>query len=162
MAKFKPLPTRKAVIELLKYNPETGEFLWNKTMNAKARKGQISGSVDKQGYRRIQICGTKWAAHRLAWLIVYKEDPGELTIDHKDRNKDNNKITNLRKATQAKQNKNKSTCKGYSITGTKTVRYQARIKTNGVSRNLGCYDTPEEARAVYLAAKIEEHTEFVE
>ena len=161
MSNFKPLPTRTAVLNLLNYDKETGVFTWRKALNAKAKAGQVAGTIN-DGYRQIQIGGTKYAASRLAWLIVHNEDPKEFTIDHKDRNRENNRITNLRKATQAKQNKNKSTCKGYSITGTKTVRYQARIKTNGVSRNLGCYDTPEEARAVYLAAKIEEHKEFIE
>ena len=162
MANFEPLPTRTAVLNLLNYDSETGVFTWKKTLNPKARAGQIAGSVNHDGYRRIKMCGGSYGASRLAWLIVYNEDPQEYTIDHKDRNRDNNAITNLRKATQAKQNKNKSTCKGYSITGTKTVRYQARIKINGVSRSLGCYDTAEEARAVYLNAKIKEHPEFIE
>ena len=156
--KAKKLPPLKVVNELLTYDPVTGIFTWNKTRNARCRQGQVAGKVCKDGYRRITINGQSCAAGRLAWLVVHKYDPLEATVDHKDRNRDNNAIENLRLATQKEQNDNKLTSKGATKCGR---RFQARITTNGKTRSLGCYDTPEQARAVYIAAKIEEHTQFV-
>jgi hypothetical protein len=149
------LPTLGVINKLLNYNSKTGEFTWKKDHNAMCRKGQVAGVVDKFGYRRIQIYGRKYAAHRLAWLVVHKCDPGVLTIDHKDRNKDNNIITNLRAVTQAKQNENKlPSRKGVSKVGN---RFQARITVKGKTRSLGCFATIEEAEAAYIDAKIKEH-----
>ena len=157
--KYTKLPPLAVINKLLNYNNETGEFTWKKDHNAMCRKGQVAGVVDKQGYRRIQIYGNKYAAHRLAWLVVHKCDPGVLTIDHKDRNKSNNVITNLRVATQKKQNENKlPRCKGVSKVGN---RFQARITVEGKTRSLGCFATRKEAEAAYIDAKIKEHKYFL-
>tara|TARA_R110002012_G_scaffold288082_1_gene480663 strand:+ start:95 stop:595 length:501 start_codon:yes stop_codon:yes gene_type:complete len=164
MTKSRPLPKLEIVKEKLNYNPETGVFTWKvrPTNGGIVEPGDVAGTVHKQGYRRIGINKVYYAAHRLAWLLVHKEDPGEMTVDHKNKQKDDNRISNLRLLTQAKQNTNKPIQKGFSVTGTKeNPRYQARIKTNGVSRNLGCFGTPEEASAAYRKAKIEEHECFV-
>ena len=156
--KYKKLPSLAVINRLLNYNNKTGEFTWKDDHNALCRKGQVAGVVDNYGYRRIQIYGEKYAAHRLAWLVIHECDPGDLTIDHKDRNKDNNVITNLRATTQKKQNENKlPRKKGVSKCGN---RFQARITVNGKTRSLGCFGTSEEAEAAYIDAKIKEHKVF--
>jgi hypothetical protein len=39
-------------------------------------------------------------------------------------------------------------------------KYRARIRFNGKVINLGGFDTPEEAHAVYLATKLQMHPTF--
>ena len=47
--------------------------------------------------------------------------------------------------------------KGYTLDKRRN-KYQAKIRINNKKIYLGCYDTPEEARAAYLKAKPLYHT----
>lgn len=87
------------LLEQLKYDPLTGVFTWLVTRN-RITQGDVAGSVSKEGYRVIRIDGEHHKAHRLAWFYVHGSWPSGI-IDHKDGNKDNNKIKNLRDTSQA-------------------------------------------------------------
>lgn len=64
------------------------------------------GWLDKSsGYHRIQIGSETWMLYRLIWIYHYGEIPVGMTVDHKDHDKTNNKIENLRLATRSEQNK---------------------------------------------------------
>lgn len=64
------------------------------------------GWIDqKSGYHRIQIAANTWMLYRLIWIWHYGEISVGMTIDHKDHDKNNNKIENLRLATRSEQNK---------------------------------------------------------
>lgn len=82
----------------------------------------------------------------LAWYYVY----GEVTkVDHKDRNKINNAINNLRKATH-QQNMANQDIRYNNELGVKGVqkrgnRYRAQITVNYKVIHLGTYNTLEEA-----------------
>jgi hypothetical protein len=87
----------------------------------------------------------------------------EQEIDHIDGDGTNNRWENLREATRAQNNAN---CRGYNKCGIKGV-YQrgpswiAQISPNGGrSIHLGCFRTPEEAHAAYLAAAHKYFGEF--
>ena len=62
-----------------------------------------------------------------------------------------NRRVNIRIVTQSENMQNRR-AKGYSW-NTASKKYHARIMVNSVNRNLGLYDTREEARAAYVAAK---------
>ena len=159
---MKPLPNLELINELLSYDRNTGVFTWKKS-SPRAKAGSVAGSIHKKGYRYIKIKGSNHAAHRLAWYICTGVEP-EDTVDHKDRNKDNNAISNLRVASLSVQQENTLCAKGYRLvqkTPQSKPRYQVRIRVNGAVRYVGCFDTPEEARDAYIAAKIEEHSHFV-
>jgi hypothetical protein len=103
----KPLPSINRLREDLTYNPDTGEIMWAKPRTG-VTVGAIAGSVCKhRGYRRINIYQQMWPAHRIAWALHYGVDPHPLTIDHINRDKTDNRITNLRTATQSEQNRNR-------------------------------------------------------
>lgn len=101
-------------------------------------------------------------AHRLAWKLVYGVDPDD-QIDHRDLNKDNNAISNLRHATNSNnaQNSlgsgNKHGLKGVRRT---SGRFYGRIYHQGHRVNLGAFDTAQEAHAAYAKAAADLFGEF--
>ena len=84
---------------LLEYDGTTGVFHWKGT-------GERAGSIQDKGYRTIEIGGRSYYAHRLAWLYTYGSWPND-ELDHIDRNKDNNSISNLRDVSRSENNRNR-------------------------------------------------------
>lgn len=92
-----------------KYNPETGLLLKRKAsrewfysdyaMNRwNLRINQPITRKDKRGYLSY-VSGTKsYYVHRLIWLYVHGEQP--TLIDHIDRDRSNNRLTNLRETSR--------------------------------------------------------------
>lgn len=74
------------------YNPLTGELIRKTQKNA-------NGSYDKDGYLILKFKGKQYKAHRLAWLHYYGSFPVGI-IDHKNRVRTDNRISNLRDTTQ--------------------------------------------------------------
>lgn len=58
------------------------------------------------GYLMIKILGREIYSHHIAWYLFYGKWP-VMQIDHKDRDRSNNRIDNLQEATGSIQNKNK-------------------------------------------------------
>ena len=81
------------------YDSESGYLL---------RNGKRAGGPHPTGYRRIEVFGRQFYEHRIAWALYYNEDPYPLEIDHINRNRSDNVISNLRRVTVAEQNMNKS------------------------------------------------------
>lgn len=123
--KFHPLPPVDLVRELLTYCPETGVFRWKKTLSNRAKTGSQAGAPNGKGYVEIKIDKKVYKAHRLAWLYVYEQDPGQSEIDHKDLNKGNNSIGNLRLVTRKQNNENIPTPKN-NTSGIRGVSYQKK------------------------------------
>lgn len=149
--------------ELLHYDPDTGLFTWLVDANHKVKAGTVAGALEATGYVRIYVKGKPYKGHRLAWLYMTGEWPSDI-LDHKDRNRANNRWRNLREATRG-QNRANSRANGNSRTGLKGVRrhgskFEAQINSNGVKVYLGIYDTPDEAAAIYRLAARDMHGEF--
>jgi hypothetical protein len=151
--------------EILSYDPDTGVFRWKVSETNRVSVGGVAGSQNGDGYTRIMIGKKKYRAHRLAWLHVYGEWPAKY-VDHVDGDRSNNKITNLREATNAQNMRN---CGAYATntSGFKGVtfhkhrrRWHARINIPSKQIHLGYFDTPEEAHAAYCAAAAKLHGEF--
>jgi hypothetical protein len=148
---------------LLDYDPLTGVFVWRES-KGRAKKGSVAGSLRPDGYLKVVIDGQQYLLHRLAWFYVYGVWPSE-TVDHKDTNRQNNAIENLREATYQQNNCNKLNEMGAS--GFKGVswhscsrKWMARIKSFRKTVYLGIFDTPEQAHEAYCAAAREVHGEF--
>lgn len=150
--------TQQRLIELVSYNPETGEFI-NKISRGNLIAGCNIGGIDNSnGYARICIDGKRYKAHRLAWLYVYGNFPKNF-IDHVDGNKSNNKISNLRECSHAQnhQNRLKNSTNNCGFLGVhfsiSTGKYRAQIQLDGENRHIGLFDSPEEAHNAYLSEK---------
>jgi hypothetical protein len=132
--------THTELLSYLFYCPETGVFTWRQD-NGRAREGQIAGRAT-WGYIGIKIDHREYKAHRLAWFYMTQEWPPD-QVDHKDRNRANNRWTNLRLATN-KQNHENLPVLRTNKSGVPGVRWDARrgkwfsfIRSNGRMKNLG-------------------------
>lgn len=134
------------LLELFSYSH--GTLIWNTT-------NKIAGSRANDGYIGIQINNKKYQAHRLIWMYHYGKIPAGMEIDHKNRDRADNRIDNLRLVT-VQENKFNRKGKGYTYIKS-TSKYKSQIKINGKSINLGHFDTPEEASEAYLKAKKDLH-----
>jgi HNH endonuclease/AP2 domain len=150
--------TRARLMELLRYDPETGEFYW------RARNGNRAGGVSGDGYWYIMIDGKSYLAHRLAWLYVHGYFPEEL--DHINRIRSDCRIVNLREATrsQGRMNSsvhrdNRSGFKGVSW-DKRADKYRAQIAFRGKNVQLGSFGTAREAAMAYDYVAVRVFKEF--
>ena len=164
MANHKPMPPYDELSRHLKYDPCTGRAIWLISPTHTIPAGSIAGYFGK--YHLIHYKNKLYKAHRLFWFLQTKQDPGDLTIDHIDENKLNNKFSNLRLATYSEQaqniSKRKSNKSGHrGVFWDKTrQKYLAFINFNGKFLNLGRYKTFEQAVATRQAKELELHGQF--
>lgn len=170
--------TAEYVRSRLDYDPETGVFVWKPITDLSAARfmvrwnnryaGKVAGVTRRDGYRGISFnCRTAYLAHRLAWLMTTGSFPAT-GIDHINRNRADNRLVNLREATQAENlrnlplfNTNKTGYKGVSVRkGVKNPTWRAHIVFNNKQICLGSFSTPEEAAAAYQRASAKYHREF--
>lgn len=127
------------------------------------RTNRIAGGLTKEGYIRIRLNGVEYRAHRIVWELHNGKIPEGMLIDHINRIKTDNRIENLRLATQSQNLNNQpgrsklGLPKGVQLHNSK---YRAKITINGKSIHLGVFDTPEEAGKAYEDKAIELHGEF--
>ena len=141
--------------QLLAYELETGIFTWRVSRGGWGA-GRVAGRLNPDGYIRIGFNGKQIPAHIIAWAIAHGEWPSQ-KIDHINGVRSDNRISNLRLATQS-QNVANSRIRSNNTSGYKGVsmvasgRWLATIKVHGKSRNLGTHDTPEAAHEAYMMA----------
>jgi hypothetical protein len=152
--KFCPLPEN--IRDLLAYDPETGILTRLVRTSNRIKVGDVAGSFSKtSGYINVRVNGKLYLAQRIAWFLHYGVDPGETRIDHEDTDGANNRITNLRKATNGQNRANSTPSCESGMKGAYRLpsgRYQASITVNENPIYLGSFDTAEEAHAAYMAA----------
>jgi hypothetical protein len=118
--------TQKRLKDLLHYDPDTGIFICKEYRGPNAQTGDIAGCVNKQGYGQIQIDCKQYKAHRLAWLYMKGYFPKNINIDHLDRDKTNNKFSNLRLVSQQCNVRNCGNLKN-NTSGVKGVHWDNRV-----------------------------------
>lgn len=123
------------------------------------------GNTCAKGYIRFKVANQSFAAHRIAWALHHGEWP-DMAIDHKDRNPSNNRLCNLRLASNASNLHNKG-CMPFNTSGYKGVgfnkahgRYVALISVRGLQHWLGTYEDPALAAMAYDRAATYFHGEF--
>ena len=152
-------PIDKTYQQLLIFDHKAGNLLWKargvKDWDARFAN-KIAGSVGKSGYSelRTKLNGeyAHYMSHRVAWFLYYDVDPLNFQIDHIDGNRINNKVRNLRLATnsfnqQAKLRREKTFYKRE-----RQNTFYASISVNGNCIYLGDYKTEAEARVAYEEA----------
>lgn len=152
--------------ELLDYDRETGIFKWKVNVGrwGRTKAGTITGSPDFYGHLRIQVDGTLYYAHRLAWLIVTGSWP-DGDVDHIDGCPSNNRISNLRDVLHQTNTENRRRATNNKASGMpmgvsvdkRDGGIRADITVDGRALSLGRFRSPEQAHEAYLKAKRELH-----
>lgn len=170
------LPSPELLRKLLSYDPEIGALTWlprtpdmfpdkgrprdkmcaawnkqfagKQAFTSKKMKGHLFGSIFDRDYQ----------THRVIWAIVHGEWP-ENQIDHINGDPADNRIGNLRKVTNAENNRNRART-GRNTSGVVGVywckvksKWFARIWVNQRGIRLGFFATFEEACAARKAAE---------
>jgi HNH endonuclease/AP2 domain len=150
--------TQDLLKELFDYDAETGNLIWRVNRNNhKALAGDVAGTVKADGYRKIRINGRRPYAHRIVWLWHHGSLP-DGDIDHIDNNPLNNRIENLREATNTQNQANKSrqsnNTSGYPgvVFHKATGKWNAKINVDGRRIHLGLWDNKKQAHIRYLRA----------
>lgn len=149
--------TQERASRLIVYDPLTGIVTWKWNYQRPDLIGQRAGWQDDHGYWRLTIDGGTYYAAHIGWLLIHGHHP-KIMLDHENNIPDDDRLDNLREATKgqnaanSKMNiRNTSGYKGASYCYT-TGRWRADIQIHGQRKNLGRYDTPEEAHQVWLKA----------
>lgn len=150
--------TQEKLRSLLGYDPLTGLFSRRSEDCSVIRPKPNAG-----GYLRIFVDGKLHYAHRLAWLYVNGSFPPS-QIDHVNLDKSDNRIANLRLATQQENSQNfpKTKRNTSGIPGVhwckRDGKWCARIRIgNGLRLTIGYYDELSDAAVAVADAKARYH-----
>ena len=150
------------VARLFTYDREAGVLYWRIRDRNTIRRKYVAGSIKgaKDGYRRVGIKGKTYQEHRIIMMLCFGHIPENAEIDHINHVRDDNRLVNLRFATQGENLKNQSVS-SKSTTGVTGVyfsmsrnKFIAQIKVNRQVHYLGCYNTLEEAAAARAEANL--------
>lgn len=144
----------------LSLKPDTGVLVW-RISSGSARAGKAASSVASTGYGRVKVDGVTYPSHRVVWALYHGEFP-DGPIDHINGNRSDNRVSNLRRASNSQNQMNRG-----SATGRKGVtwsaargKWLARCAANGRRHHVGYFDDVESALAAYRAKAVELHGEF--
>lgn len=148
----------------LRYDSRSGLFEWKASNSNRTKIGSVAGTVNAKGRRIIRIGTYNYHANVLAWLYFYGRWPVS-DVDHKDLNKSNDAIDNLREATRSQnmangplRKDNKAGFKG--VVKTSSGRFRATIRIGRKQSHIGTYESAEDAHAAYFAKAKEVYGEF--
>lgn len=139
-----------------KWSAERRRNKWNSQF-----AGKVAGGL-RSGYLRIRLDGVKYTAAHIIWFMTHGQWPAN-QIDHKDGVRSRNILDNLREATNAEncQNRKKRKTNKSGYTGVheegNSGKWKSEIQVKKERIYLGTFNTKEEARNAYLAAKSMHH-----
>lgn len=153
--------SREEVLNLLEY--KEGVLYW-KTSRQGVKKNRLAGSTIAGGYRHISINGVYFYVHRLVFLIHHGFIPEK--VDHINGIRNDNRIENLRAATQSQnlwnmkiRSSNKSGVKGVFFCNTKK-KWVAKFNMYYKAYYAGSFNTIEEAEEAIIKKREILHKEF--
>ena len=124
---------------ILKANPNGSRYEW--------RVGKPWGGIGSLGYHVGKFRGSTYFHHRVIWFLMTGEDPGEQTVDHKDRDRSNNRWENLRLLDGAKEQAFNKGALGYRV---ERRKLRVRFNNGTTIESLGNYTCPLLARIVSM------------
>ena len=113
--KAKSLPDQSYLLSLFKY--KEGRLYWKVSRSNRIKIGDEAKSFNGK-HLMVRVDGQLYLIHLLIWKMFNGRDP--ISVDHKDNDKLNNKIENLREATDV-QNRQNTTLTKANTSGVKNV-----------------------------------------
>ena len=177
MAK-KPLPSPEVLRQLLRYEPETGKLFWKErgpewfpngskpeSWNKRLAGAEAFTALTADGYKTGCLLNRSLRAHRVIWALAQNEWPTQV-IDHANGVRADNRLVNLRLATNGENQWNKGARRA-NLSGLKGVtwddskgKWRARISLRNRRLCLGLYDSSDAAHKAYCDAAKKYHGEF--
>jgi hypothetical protein len=120
-----------------------GESFGTTRRRSKAYLHKPAGCVSARGYIQVRKCRDKFMAHRIIWAMHYGRWP-KVGIDHKNGNKTDNRIENMRETTQFQNSKNAQKyprLEEWVATGVHRSgnRWVASAQVDNVKKYIGCF-----------------------
>lgn len=160
MSKKNPLP-HQDVLQRVFYDDD-GILRWKMRRDALGiRAGDAVKIHEHQdGYLEVRVFDRHVKVHLLVYKLHHGDEPEQ--VDHIDQNRRNNRIENLRPATQTQNQANRSGWSdGYKgVYASPNGRFRAIITVDGKQRSIGTFDSDVEAATAYNDAALEAWGEF--
>lgn len=172
--KFNELPPVEYLLECFSCEADTGILIWNRRPEHHFPSNQAmlawngKYASKKAGYyhkKSKRLCvgldkyGRLVMGHRIIWTMLVGPIPVGMQIDHINGDPSDNRLVNLRLATNQQNSLNSRRKSGPSIwrglprgVSPNHKRWQAKIRINYKEKSLGTFSTIEEASAAYEAA----------
>lgn len=132
---------------------------------------EIKQRENYKGYMLVDFTKPKkrvYRVHSLVWMAFVTGSTEITTIDHKNRDKKDNRLENLRACTNAQNSHNiglsgrknmKSKYKGV-CTAPREGSWRASIRINKVNHHIGVFDSEIEAAKAYDKSALENYGDF--
>lgn len=141
---------------------------WNQNAYCQVR-GKPAGHLHHTGYWQLRVkvndAERSFLAHRLVWFLAHKRWPKE-GIDHQNGVKADNRISNLREASNA-ENMHNRTLQVNNVSGVKGVhldkrsgKWHAKVKINGKNKSVGYFTAIAEAEQAIRSERNKLHGDF--
>ena len=163
--------------QVLDYDPETGGLTWRERPASMFSDGRRSASHSaavwnsrysgkpalmsiRNGYSYGAIFDRLHQAHRVAWLLHYGVWPSG-QVDHKNGDRSDNRIANLRDVTNAENGRNQKRHRDNTsgVTGVcwhrASGKWNARIKVGARNKSLGLFADFDAAVSARKAAEVD-------
>ena len=141
-----------------------GELYWKIDKGANAKAGSLASSNAGDGYKKVVLNGKAHKVHHIVYELHHGYRPEQ--IDHINGNRADNRIENLRPATNQQnqynaklRSDNKSGIKGVSWHKT-TNKWMVSLRVDGKQKHFGLYFDIDYAKFVADAMRHKYHKEF--
>jgi hypothetical protein len=155
--------TPQYLASIFDYNPNTGDISWRFAHTNRVKSGHVVRCKIGNGYYAVQVDGHRMRAHNVAWAIHHGKFPDGV-IDHINRDKTDNRISNLRDVTRCQNAYNvgrqKNNTTGYKGVSRNGSGFKAEIKAEKKSHYLGTFPSLEQAAQAYANAAKRLHGEY--
>jgi hypothetical protein len=153
--------TQQDLVEWFTYRD--GNLFWKQKPAVAVRVGDLAGFQNPtEGYWEVRFQGRNHKLHRLIYIYHHGTIPEH--VDHIDGDNTNNRISNLREATngqnQWNRKLNSNSTSGYKGVYQHRGKWVASIRANKKRYFLGAYKYIEDAVSAVKQARLELHGEY--